>query len=202
MQNAHWKPCSSTTPCCTARSLPVLGSASPSIVTIFLPRTVCASTEHEYRGTSSTSTVQAPHSARSQPSFVPVRPSLYRSVIASVSCGIRSTRRSWPFTLSVTSRSTAPAAGWPCSVVLRNRYAEDEAAAPAAITPLMKLRREVDSGVASGILLSSIAGSPRRVEERPDGEGFVDAHDNPVRHCVSTGFGAYLANVIKCHDYR
>jgi len=35
MQNAHWKPCSLTTPCWTALSLPLTGSASPSIVTIF-----------------------------------------------------------------------------------------------------------------------------------------------------------------------
>ena len=35
MQNAHWKPCSSMTPCCTGCSLPS-ALASPSIVTIFL----------------------------------------------------------------------------------------------------------------------------------------------------------------------
>ena len=35
------------TPCCTALSLPVAGSASPSIVWTFLPRVVCVSTEHE-----------------------------------------------------------------------------------------------------------------------------------------------------------
>src|SRR5262245_43833635 len=50
----------------------------------------------------------------------------------------------------------------------------------------MKLRREVVWGVSSCIFCSSIAGSPRRVEKRPDGEGFVDAHDNPVRPDFST----------------
>src|SRR6185436_7821876 len=55
-----------------------------------------------------------------------------------------------------------------------------EATAPAAMTPLMKPRRETDREVSSDILLSSIAGSPRRVGNRPRGEGFGPAHDNPV----------------------
>src|SRR5580658_8977031 len=59
MQNAHWTPCSSTTPCCTGCSVPS-ADASPSIVTIFFPRTECVSVEHEYRGTSSITTVHAP----------------------------------------------------------------------------------------------------------------------------------------------
>ena len=46
----------------------------------------------------------------------------YRKVIASVSCFITSTRRSWPFTLSVINRSTLPGADdWPLSWVVRNR---------------------------------------------------------------------------------
>src|SRR6202043_3586993 len=68
MQNAHWNPCSSTTPCCTGCSVPS-AAASPSIVTIFFPRTEWVSVEHEYRGTSSTSTVHAPH-----PPPPPLRP--------------------------------------------------------------------------------------------------------------------------------
>jgi hypothetical protein len=39
-------------------------------------RTVCVSVEQELYVMSSTMTVQAPHSPRSQPSFVPVSPSL------------------------------------------------------------------------------------------------------------------------------
>src|SRR6516165_308711 len=71
------------------------------------------------------------------------------------------------------SRSTAPGAdGCPCSGVVRNRYAEDEATAPAAMTPLMKPRRDTDSDVCSDIFISSIAGSPRRVVNRPEREGF------------------------------
>src|SRR4026209_2957497 len=49
------------------------------------------------------------------------------------------------------------------------------------MTPLMKPRRETDCEVASDMFISSIAGSPRRVGNRPDGEGFGPAHDNPVR---------------------
>src|SRR5436190_9934414 len=127
MQNAHWKPCSATTPCCTGCSVPS-AAASPSIDVIFLPRTECVSVEHEYRGTSSTSTVHAPHSARSHPSLVPVSPSLYRSVVASVSCFSTSTRRSWPLTLSVIRRSTLPGAEgcWPSTAEERHKYpAED-----------------------------------------------------------------------------
>src|SRR5436190_8560936 len=85
--------------------------------------------------------------------------------MASVSCGITSMRRSCPLTFSVIIRSTAPAAvGWPWTVVVRNKYAVDEAAAPAATTPLMKFRRENSVCVSSDICLSSIAGSPRRTD--------------------------------------
>jgi hypothetical protein len=44
---------------------------------------------------------------------------------------------------SVIRRSTAPAmlSFWP-TIVVRNKYADAETVAPAAITPLMKLRRE------------------------------------------------------------
>src|SRR3954469_12505049 len=73
-------------------------------------------------------------------------------------------------------RSTAPGAdGCPSSGVVRNRYAEDEATAPAAMTPLMKPRRDTDSDVCSDIFVSSIAGSPRRVVNRPEREGFSHA---------------------------
>src|SRR4029450_12380458 len=64
-----------------------------------------------------------------------------------------STRRSCPLTLSVTSRSTVPAPpGWPWTAVVRNRYADEEATAPAATTPLMKVRREVPWAVSSVIV--------------------------------------------------
>src|SRR3954470_24579115 len=93
--------------------------------------------------------------------------------MASVSCFITSTRRSWPFTFSVIRRSTAPGAdGCPSSGVVRNKYADEDATAPAAMTPLMKPRRDTDADVSSAIFLSSIAGSPRRVVNRPEREGF------------------------------
>src|SRR5262245_7375397 len=49
------------------------------------------------------------------------------------------------------------------------------------MTPLMKFRLDTDCGVSSDILLSSIAGSPRRAGARPDGEGICPVDDNPVR---------------------
>src|SRR6185503_5462582 len=61
------------------------------------------------------------------------------------------------------------------------------------MTPLIKPRRETDSEVASDMFLSSIAGSPRRVGNRPDGEGFGPAHDNPVRVSGSMIFHRRLA---------
>src|SRR5262245_11050806 len=65
--------------------------------------------------------------------------------MASVSCRITSTRRAWPLTFNVISRSAVPAGDdWPSTDPLpRNRYAVPEATAPPAITPLMKLRREI-----------------------------------------------------------
>src|SRR3954449_10822257 len=84
-----------------------------------------------------------------------------------------STRRSCPLTFSVIRRSTEPGAdGCPSTGVVRNRYADDEATAPAAMTPLMKPRRDTDSDVCSDIFVSSIAGSPRRVEDLSEREGF------------------------------
>src|SRR5262245_57960778 len=69
-----------------------------------------------------------------------------------------STRRSSPLTFRLISRSTLPGADdWPLSGVVRNRYAADEAAAPAAITPLINVRREGLPGIMSVIVLSSSA---------------------------------------------
>src|SRR5262245_44892909 len=76
-----------------------------------------------------------------------------------------STRRSCPLTFRLISRSTLPGADvCPLSGVVRNRYAADDAAAPAAITPLMKLRRDGLLGLSSTVFMSSIAGSPRSGE--------------------------------------
>src|SRR5712692_4475108 len=47
------------------------------------------------------------------------------------------------------------------------------------MTPLMKPRRDTDCCVSSDIFLSSIAGSPRRVGKRPDGEGLGPHTINP-----------------------
>src|SRR5262249_26366404 len=87
------------------------------------------------------------------------------------------------------SRSTAPAAGWPWTVEPRNRYADEDATAPAATTPLMKLRREADCGTSSDIILSSIAGSPRRAGGPTGRRGILSAHDIPYRLQVQPIFG-------------
>src|SRR3954452_23920745 len=93
-------------------------------------------------------------------------------------------------------RSTDPGAdGCPCRGVVRNRYADDEATAPAAMTPLMKPRRDTDSDVCSDMFVSSIAGSPRRVVNRPEREGFRLAHNNPVRLSGSNDLSANFSRV-------
>src|SRR5262249_5203923 len=67
--------------------------------------------------------------------------------MASVSCFITSTRRIWPLTFNVISRSTAPGREpCPMSVDPRNKYADAETAAPLAITILMNARRETVLG--------------------------------------------------------
>src|SRR5437867_1910921 len=88
------------------------------------------------------------------------------------------------------SRSTAPAAGWPWTVAPRNRYADEDATAPAATTPLMKVRREADCGMSSDIILSSIAGSPRRAGGPTGRRGIYPTHDIPYRFQVQTIFAS------------
>src|SRR5438093_4097179 len=72
--------------------------------------------------------------------------------MASVSCFMTSTRRICPLTFNVISRSTAPGAPGCPKMGARNRYAVDDTAAPAAITPLMNARRDTPR---SGIMLAS-----------------------------------------------
>src|SRR5215470_9453508 len=72
----------------------------PSMVTIFLPATLAAVTEHERTALPSTWTVQAPHSDSPQPYFVPTRPMMSRSTQRSGISSGASTERSLPFTLS------------------------------------------------------------------------------------------------------
>src|SRR5437867_540119 len=86
--------------------------------------------------------------------------------MASVSCFMTSTRRICPLTFNVISRSTAPGAPGCPKMGARNRYAVDDTAAPAAITPLMNARRDTPrSGimVASAISLSDIERLPQSV---------------------------------------
>ena len=64
--------------------------------------------------------------------------------------------------VSVISRSTLPGADgcWPSTDDERHRYAAEDTAAPDAMTPLMKLRRETFLGVSSVIVLSSMDRPP------------------------------------------
>src|SRR6266566_1073600 len=78
-------------------------AATPSIVVTSRSRTIAASVMQASTGRPSTCTVQAPHSPRSHPFFVPVRPSRSRSVSSSVARGSSASRWSSPLTRSSTS---------------------------------------------------------------------------------------------------
>ena len=55
--------------------------ASPSMVTISAPSAWTASTVQDFTALPSTRTTQAPHCDVSQPTWVPVRPSVSRSIL-------------------------------------------------------------------------------------------------------------------------
>src|ERR1700730_645590 len=86
--------------------------------------------------------------------------------MASVSCFMTSTRRIWPLTFNVISRSTEPGIE-PCPRTAsgpRKRYAEAETVAPVAITPLMNDRREKGLDCCCGVCIAIVMGrSPRHV---------------------------------------
>src|SRR5947208_17042130 len=75
------------------------------MVLILAPSSRMARTEQEFFATPLTVTVQALHSERSQPIFVPVRPSVRRSTSASESCEATFTHSSLPLTLRWTTAS-------------------------------------------------------------------------------------------------
>ena len=116
----------------------------PSIVVMFLPVKLWLNIEQELKETPSSSTQQAPHSPLSQAILVPVKPSLFRNVMARVSLGSTSTRLTDPLIFSEISRSTEPEAGTDelSEQPLMNIKPPVEATAPEAIMPLIKLRRD------------------------------------------------------------
>ena len=72
-QNAHWNPWASCMACWTGWSVPS-GAASPSMVVMSAPSACTASIRQERAGWPSTSTVHAPQTPCSQPTWVPVSP--------------------------------------------------------------------------------------------------------------------------------
>ncbi len=75
VQKPHCGDSSSMKACCTGCNV-AIGAAHTLDGGTLRPRTLCVSTEQELWVMSSSMTVQAPHSPRSQPSLVPVSPSL------------------------------------------------------------------------------------------------------------------------------
>src|SRR5262249_15904523 len=77
--------------------------ASPSIVVTSRSRTITPSIMHASTRRPSTCTVHAPHSPRSQPFFVPVRPRRSRNVSSSVARTSSTSPSTSPLTRSATS---------------------------------------------------------------------------------------------------
>jgi hypothetical protein len=161
MQNAHWKPCSSTTPCCTGDSVPS-ALASPSIVVIFLPAhrvrqhraRVVRHIVHQHRARAALGAVAADLGARQSRAC---------SAASAPASPASSRRRGAPGR----SPSTSPAVRR-CPAprrCLAERVGPEQIArrrhrGAGRNHALMKLRRVKFFDVSSVILLSSIAGSP------------------------------------------
>jgi hypothetical protein len=76
VQKPHWRPCFSRNASWTGWSFPFV--ARPSIVVIFAPSAWTASIVQDLTALPSRSTVQDPHWLVSQPTLVPVKPSVSR----------------------------------------------------------------------------------------------------------------------------
>ncbi len=110
----------------------------PSMVVISCPSASSARIRQAYRGRSSTSTVQDPHSPRSQPGFVPVRPAFSRKTVSRVSRGsaLRLSARPFTFNVSLTdSRGPTTGAG------VAGAWLKATVAAGATPTEVRKPRR-------------------------------------------------------------
>src|SRR3954465_6890732 len=84
-------------PCSTKARCNGCRPASPSIVVTRVPPTCITGTRHEFTGTPSTSTVQAPHSPSPQPSFVPGNAQSSRKTSSNrfIGCARTRTRRAF-----------------------------------------------------------------------------------------------------------
>ena len=101
VQKPHWSPCSSWNPVWIACSCAPW--ASPSTVLISRPAACTANMVHDFVGTPSTRTVQAPQLVVSHPMWVPVRPSVSRRKWTSRSRVSTWAERSLPFTDTVSA---------------------------------------------------------------------------------------------------
>ena len=79
----------------------------PSIVAISCPPAIAASTVHDFTGSPSMSTVQAPQLLVSQPQWVPWSSRVSRRKCTSRSRGSISWVTSWPLTVIVTCTSAS-----------------------------------------------------------------------------------------------
>src|SRR5262245_45630944 len=117
VQKPHWRPCSTWKPSWIGSSSPP--APRPSTVVTSRPSACTARTEHDLTGVPSSSTVQAPQPDVSQPTWVPVRPSVERRKWTSRSRGSTSAERSSPFTVTVSVREpTASGAATVVSVIV------------------------------------------------------------------------------------
>ena len=105
VQYPHWNASCSRKARCTGCNSP--SAANPSIVVTSASATVTASVMQASTRRPATCTVQAPHSPRSQPIFVPVSPNRSRKASSSVTRGSSTMTCALPLTRNVISRSSS-----------------------------------------------------------------------------------------------
>ena len=108
MQKPHCSPWHSANACCTGRARRP-ASASPSTVVISCPSTVTANIRQERTGRRRRSTVQAPHTPCSQPTWVPVSPRSWRRRRTAAAAPAPARRAVTPFTIRRDRRAAASA---------------------------------------------------------------------------------------------
>src|SRR6266567_2197821 len=83
----------------SCKSLIKACAETPSMVTMFAPPTCATGTRQLFTSIPSNSTAHEPHSPSPQPSFAPVKSSLFRSTSSNLSMGCASTFTAWPLTV-------------------------------------------------------------------------------------------------------
>lgn len=109
--------------------------------------------------------------------------------MASVSVGSTSTRRTWPFTVIETSRST-PAAVCAGSALEHPapKYESPDTVTPEAITPLMKSRRDQAEGPSAAGVRERSAGSAEAIAGAGVRTEAVPVHSS-IGSCAHGGSG-------------